>query len=49
MSEAPKFKDYAKNATEDDPVRILKFDGEPSRTFAPIDNRDEYKNISDYL
>lgn len=43
-------KGYAKNATDDDPVRIMKFDGEPSRTFAPIDNRDEFpEGMNGYL
>lgn len=33
---------FAPNSTPTDPVRIMKFDGSPSSTFAPIDNRDDY-------
>ncbi len=44
-------KGYAKNATKDDPIRLINLgdnpDGRP--TMAPIDNRDEYKNIGGYL
>jgi hypothetical protein len=46
----PEGKGYAKNATDDDPVRILKLQGEPSFTFAPVDNRDEYpEGMNGYL
>lgn len=44
-------KGYAKNATEDDPIRLLNLGTNPGGrpTMAPIDNRDEYPNIGGYL
>lgn len=50
LDDEPVSKGYARNATGDDPVRILKLPGEPNATFAPIDNRDEYpEGMNGYL
>lgn len=44
-------KGFARNATEDDPVRLIDLGTNPGGrpTFAPIDNRDDYPNIGGYL
>lgn len=50
LDDEPVSKGYTRNATGDDPVRILKLPGEPNATFAPIDNRDEYpEGMNGYL